>query len=226
MEAIDVAITAWPNHPKRLEYFRTVVKALRDKLTASRHELRYHCSAESEVDPAHSWHGPELCHICDEEEISLSWREGPASLGGNMNAALRLCTAPTIFLVQDDWLLLRPLDLSDGADYLTANSDVDLIRYSWPGNLTHFIGCRGGWPIVDFADGWTYGDDPHLRRQDFMQKHGWYIEGGPHGRSEGDMLYRLRRAQATILASNELYFGTIGAVASVIEECRPRAVPR
>lgn len=223
---IQVAMTAWPNHPRRLEYFDRVTTALREKLTAVGHDLQYVCSSETERDPKHPWFGDELAALCKERDISLSWRDGPASLGSNMNAALRLCMAPVVFLVQDDWLLLEPLDIAEGAEYIVANHDVDLIRYSWPGHMTAFAGQRDGWQIVDGTQHWSYGDDPQLRRPDFIQRFGQYYEGGDHGVSENDMLARLRRDKATILAAQKNYFATIGEIASVINEKRERAVPR
>jgi hypothetical protein len=223
---IQVAITNWPNHPKRIEYFRRVTESLQSKLTAVGHSIQYVCSSETERDPKHPWFGDELIELCREQNIVLSWRDAPASLGGNMNAALRLCDAPVVFLVQDDWMLLEPLDIGPGAEYLSSHSDVDLIRYSWPGHMTRFTGDRDGWQIVDGDYQFSYGDDPQLRRPDFVQRFGEYREGGPHGISEGDMLYRLRKANAVILAAQKNYFCTIGDVASVIDEKRERAVQR
>lgn len=223
---IQVAMLSWPNHPKRIEYFDRVTAALRNNLTAVGHVLEYVCSSETQRDPKHPWLGDELAALCRDRNIRLSWREGEASLGGNMNAALRLCTAAGVFLVQDDWLLLEPLDIGPGAEYLTSHSDVDLIRYSWPGHMTRFKGNRDGWQVVDGSYMYSYGDDPQLRRPDFTAKWGEYIEHGPHGVSEGNMLFRLREAGATILAAPKNYFTTIGGVASVIDELRQRAEPR
>src|SRR3990167_7976993 len=217
---IQVAMTSWPNHPRRLEYFDRATAALREKLTAAGHELLYVCSSETQRDPKQPWLGDELAALCRERNIALSWRDAPASLGGNMNAALRLCTARAVFLVQDDWLLLKPLDIGPAAEYLAAHADVDLIRFSWPGHMTRFLAPRDGWQVVDGAYLYSYGDDPQLRRPDFVGRYGEYVETGPHGISEGDMLFRLRKADATILAAEKNYFTTIGDVASVIDEQR------
>jgi hypothetical protein len=100
---IDVVLATWPNHPRRIEYFRRTLTGLRANLTASHHQLRYLVSSESERDSAATWHGDELEKICESECMPLHWHDGPASLGAGMNAALRACTSPTIFLVQDDY---------------------------------------------------------------------------------------------------------------------------
>lgn len=233
---IDVLLVTWPNHAKRIAYFRRTLAALTSRLTASRHTLRYLCSAESQRDPQSTWHGDELEALCREHDIALTWRPAgaQASLGAGMNAALRLATAPTLFLVQDDYELLEPLDLSPGAELLVARPAIDLIRYSYfthPEHGTKFLGALPGAPgfrQVDIHGTWPYGDDPHLRRPDFMDRHGWYVEGGNHGVSEGDMLHRLVRNRAAIAAPDRCYFGHFGEIAAVPldQEHRPRAVSR
>ncbi len=228
---IDVLLVTWPNHARRIEYFRRTVAALRKHLSASRHALRWLCSAESERDPAATWHGDELAMLCREWEIELRWRDEPASLGGAMNAAARLATAPIYFLVQDDWELLAPLDLSPGAELMLAHPELDILRYSYfehPEHGTRFAGELDGWRVVDIDGCWPYGDDPQLRRLDFHRRWGWYLEGGRHGASESQMLLTLVAGRARIAAADRNYFGHFGEVAAVPiwREYRERAVSR
>ena len=148
-----------------------------------------------------------------------------------MNAAIRQATAPVYLLDQDDFQLLEPLDLSPGAELLIARPDVDIIRYSYychPLHGTKFNGKIDGWRQVNLSGTWPYGDDPQMRRLDFTERHGWYLEGGRHGMSEGEMLHRLIKNNAVIVADDRSYFGHIGEVAAVPEsvECRERAVRR
>lgn len=227
---IDVAMVTWPNHPKRLEYFTRILDALRTHVTASRHTLRFHCSAESQRDPTRPWCGDQLEDLCAEYEVSLVWRDGgePANLGANMNAAIALCTAPCILLQQDDWRLKKPLDLSDGADFLLSHRRVDLLRYSWPEDpsmLPTFIQQRG-WRQIDVRGKWPYGDDPHLRRQDFQWRHGWYFEGGRHGSASGTLMKWLVKRGAVIAAADQTYFKHCGSVSSVLNDKRKRRVQR
>jgi len=224
---IDLVLVTWPNHPARLAYFGDCVNLLTKHLTASRHEIRWLCSAESQRDPAQPWQGEGLAELCRERGIALHWREGKAGLGENMNAALRLCTAPLIFLVQDDFYLNEKLDLSPGADFMLEHVEVDLLRYSWPGDdRVTLVECLDGFRRFDVQGDWPYGDDPHMRRPDFMSRWGWYLERTVHGASEGDMLHRLRRGRANIAAADKLYFGHGGAVTAVINDLRKRNVPR
>ena len=225
-EQLDVALVTWPNHPSRIEYFRKTVAALRSKLTAPGYRLHFVCSSETQRDPKHPWFGDELEEACKEYRVALVYRDGPASLGANMNAALRLCVTELLFLVQDDWLLLDDCNLSPGADYMRDHAEVDYIRYSWPGDLPTFVDYADGWRRIDWAGLWPYGDDPQLRRKSFPDKFGWYIEGGRHGVSEGAMVHSVSAKRATILAADKCYFGHCGEVASVIDEYRPRAVSR
>ncbi len=215
---IDVVLVTWPSHPKRIEYLRRTWDALTAKLTAKRHVLRYVVSSESQRDPDRTWCGDELEAMCEAAGTPLRWHEGPASLGAGMNAALCVCTAPVVFLVQDDFTLLKPLDLSDGAEAMEAHPEVDMIRYSYylhPTNGTCFTGERlAGFRRVDLAGHWPYGDDPQLRTPRAVERHGWYTEGIGHA-AEGDMLKRLVRGRATILAADECYFGHGGGVSSV-----------
>ena len=206
--SVDVVITTWPNHPKRLEYFRDCLRLLRERLTASRHEMHWHCTSESMQCADAEWCGADLQAICDDDGIALSWRTWEPGLGENMNAALRLGESPMILLVQDDCHITEPLDLSPGIDFMDATADVDLLRYMWPPDeRVGLIENGDGWRRFDVNDGWCYSDRPHLRRRSFMDKWGWYLEKQTwQGASEGDMLLRLRAGNAVIAAADKRYF--------------------
>lgn len=235
MNPIDVVLVTWPNHPKRIKYFARTMRALREKLSAARHVLRWLCSAESERDPQSTWHGDELESLCREWGIDLVWRPPPASLGGNMNTACKLARSEVFLLVQDDYQLLEPLDLSPGAEFMAAHPGVDLLRYSYyqhPQHGTQFAGELDGWRLVNLDGYWPYGDDPQLRRPLFALRWGKYLEGGRHGMSESEMLLRLVRGvdsrRPVIAAADRCYFGHFGEVAAVplVREFRERAVSR
>lgn len=229
INCIDIALVTWPNHPARFDYFCKCMDALWKNLSASRHVLRFFCSAESERDPHRPWLGNELECYCEEHSISLSWRDARANLGANMNAALRLGCSPTVLLQQDDWMLLEPLDLSPGADFLCVHREVDLIRYSWPDNdrmCPTFIAQPDGWRKIDMARKWPYGDDPHLRHRSFMGRYGWYLEGGRHGSASGTLMRLLLAHNANIRAADRCYYVHGGPVTSVIGDIRNRREQR
>jgi hypothetical protein len=228
--AIDCVIATWPNHPARMEYLRATWHSLCKHLRASRHLLRFVCASESEVDLTKPWLGADLVEWCDVRSIPLFWHKGPASLGAGMNNAIKACQSDVLFLVQDDYVLQHPLDLSPGVDVLRRNDAVDMIRYRYyvnPPHSTQFLGEVDGFRQVNILGHWPYGDDPHLRHRRMVERHGWYTEGIGHN-SEGDMLHRLVRNRACILAADKLYFEHFGQVSAVPEhqERRPRAVRR
>lgn len=186
-------------------------------LIANRYKLRYVCSAETAVDPMFQWMGDDLEKFCKDNQIALYWRDAKPNLGANANAAIRLCNAPIIMFQQDDWYLKEDLDISPGADFLLANREIDLLRYSFPDNdrmRPIFHPRSDGWNEVDKRSTWFYGDDPHLRRQDFMRKWGWYLEGGKHASASGALMKKLKVGNARIVASSKCYYQHFGKTSS------------
>jgi len=222
---IDIVLITWPNHPKRIEYFKRCVKALKSNLRASKHDLIYKCVAEEQVDPTCTWCGDQLVNICKKEGIILRWHPAPAGLGRNMNFAMDTATSPTYFMVQDDWEMIHPCDISLGASFLEANQDVCMIRYSWPSDWPTFIPMEDGWRRIDINGKWPYGDDPSLKRHDFTKKYGRFVEDCPHGVSEGRMLHNLVRRKADIRANDVCCFGHMGLISAIPDADDPRGYP-
>lgn len=223
MDTIDIAMTSWPNHPKRVEYFAETIEACRKLLTASGHQLRYYCSAESERDPKATWCGGALINLCADNNVDLSWRRPPANLGANMNAAMRMGHGPFIFLQQDDWRLDMPLDLTPGATLLGDHPELDIVRYSWPQQERMAPTLRStvdGWRKIDVRGRWPYGDDPHLRRRDFMDRWGWYYDQGPHGSASGTLMRKLVDGSAVIVVAENCYYRHFGYVSANITDAR------
>lgn len=209
-QGIDVVMLAWPNHPKRIEYFAKMIAALRSNLQASRHRLRYFCSAENERDPHSGWFGEDLKLICRVEDVALRWRAGGADLGANMNAALRMGSAPWQLLVQDDFQLMNPLDISEGVRFLTEHPDFAAVRYHWGLYSTQFTGELGGFKVVNIDGPWPFSDAGQLRRRSFSTTYGEYLEGVVHGGSESAMCGVLKAARVKIAASPKPAFKHIG----------------
>lgn len=228
-DTIDVALVTWPNHPARLEYFTQMFGLLEEYLHASRHTLRYLCSAETQQDPDRQWMGDELEAYCREKGIRLTWRDAPANTGGNMNSALRLCESECILLQQDDWMLQCTLDLSPGAEFLSSHRHIDILRYSYPDNdrmRPTFIETPTEYRKIDLLGRWPYGDDPHLRRLDFMEKWGWYYDQGIHGTASSQLMRRLIAGGADIRVADKCYYLHGGPVTAVLNDVRNRRVKR
>ena len=205
---IDVAITAWPNCARRLHYFKKVATALLGGLTASRHELRFLCSAESHHLPGEEWRGEKLTQFCDANGIQLFWRNKPPSMGGNCNDIIGHCAAPLILMMQDDWLLKTPLDLSDGADLMLADTSIDIVRYSYGQGASkpEFTEHPDGWKRFILTAPWPYGMDPHMIRGTFADTWGPFHDEPNSVACEGDMLWRLVDGKADIAAADQQYF--------------------
>jgi len=223
MATIDVCIPTWPNHPKRLDYLRQIVEAVEGKLEATGHELRLYCSSETETDPKATWHAAELAALCAEHSIPLNWRGIPANTGGNMNASMEMGTGEYIFLQQDDWRLEYPLDLAAGVALMEAHPEVDMVRYNYPLGPTMmptFTPGPNGWQRIDVRGRWPYGDDPHLRRRSFMDRWGWYYDGGLHGTASANLMQKLVKGNAFIVATDMPYFQHIGYASAVLGDVR------
>lgn len=205
---IDVAITSWPNCPRRFGYFKAVAGALLDGLSASRHELHFLCSSESHPLPGEHWCGEELVAFCNANGIELHWRDKPPSMGGNCNDIIQHCKAPLILMMQDDWLLKTSLDLSDGADLMLANSAIDIVRYGFGQGESkpRFTDHTDGWRRFILTSPWPYGMDPHMIRGTFTEKWGPFHDEPNSVACEGDMLWRLVNGNAEIVAASEPCF--------------------
>jgi len=223
-DRIDVAICTWPNHPQRLKYFVRMMDSLKGRLGASQHNIRYLCSAEASRDPMFAWMGKELEQYCDMFHIELQWRDAAPNLGANMNAAIRMCSAPIIFVQQDDWCLDHPLDLSPGAEFMLEHPEVDLLRYCWPDNdrmRPTFMDQPDGYRRIDMRGQWPYGDEPHMQRQDFVAKWGEFFEGGGHASASYALGKKLREGNANIRVAEKNYYHHFGQISSY-----PRSVEK
>lgn len=222
---IDVAICTWPNHPERFDYFQRMIESLTTNLIASRHMLRFFCSAETAHDPDFEWMGSGLSCLCEMMGIELHWRDAPPNLGANMNAAIRMCSAPIIFVQQDDWCLDHPLDLSPGAEFMLEHKEVDLLRYCWPDNdrmRPTFIDQPDGYRRINMRGRWPYGDEPHMQRQDFVQKWGEFLEGGIHASASSALMTKLRDGKANIRVADKNYYHHFGKISSYPREVEKR----
>jgi hypothetical protein len=219
-------MVSWPNHPRRIEYTSTILDVLSEKLNARDYMMRFYMSAETQRDPDHTWHGDELEELCEHYGVVLQWRGEPANLGANMNAAMRMGNGEFIYLQQDDWLLREPLDLSPGADLLEKYNQLDIVRYCWPDSdrmRPTYNGELDGWRTIDPKGKWPYGDDPHLRRRDFMDRWRWYKEGGGHGSASGSVMEMMAAGGALSVVADKVYYAHHGRVSAVLNDNRSGA---
>lgn len=222
MAVIDVAMVSWPNCRQRVAYMGETLASL-EQLSASGYDLRFYCSIETEKDPKADWCGDKLEELLKSYGVIYQWREGSANLGANMNSAMRMGVGAFVYLQQDDWCLQYPLDLSPGANLLDAHRGLDIVRYSWPAAenmVPTFNGNLDGWRRISIRGKWPYGDDPHLRRRDFMDKWGWYYDQGKHGTASATLMETLVRGKASIVAADKIDYQHIGYASAVLGDVR------
>ncbi|GAF73484.1 unnamed protein product, partial [marine sediment metagenome] len=71
-----------------------------------------------------------------------------------------------------------------------------------------------GWRRIATGQTWLYGDDPHLRRADFMAKWGWYLEGGVHASASSNLMSKLKKGNANIRVADKCYHHHFGKISS------------
>jgi hypothetical protein len=229
LPTIGVCLVTWPRSRERLTYFKRTVGSFLAHRRASAHEIRLFCSAESEC-PEEL--GANLVAYCNMVRIPLSWRKGRANVGANMNAALKMGSGcDFVILLQDDWVMVEPVDFSVYADFLQQNSAFAMVRFSWAeipdgDERSHWIvkgpdvtwkGPDGAPPIrwLDPRSTYFYGDQPHMRRGTFERELGLFKEGGDLGEPEVELNGRLKLAKWQIGLSHKVLFHHIGEVSSV-----------
>lgn len=214
---IDVALVTWPKMEHRRTGFAECVDRLQRLLSASRHAIRYFCSSEiGDVDASgQNW----LNEFCHQHGIDLSWRKAEPNLGANMNAALKLCTGSHLLLVQDDMFLQRSLDASMHAEFLDQHREYLFVRFD--STYTTFNGPIDGTDLLDvnMQGRYSYQDEPSLRRADFVDSIGFYLENGPHGSaSQSYNRYLNRRPGQWKIARTEPSYFKHGGVKSSMPE--------
>jgi hypothetical protein len=224
---IAICIPTWPNSPERLEYFDRTCQTLRERLTATGHELVYFASSEAQDVPRDL--AQELVRLCQKYRVKLTIRHQPANLGANMNAALRLgldAHPQYVFMCQDDWLITEPLDLAPYCRLLDETENVvAMVRFCWSAHPEHSqpigpqvftvddITCRQ----FQHDKSFRYGDQPQLRRAQFPREYGWFVEGGNMGRPEFEMQGVLRDRHLITVGSPTKYFEHLGTVSTVAD---------
>lgn len=190
MSRISVGLITWPKSPERIGYFVRTLAALRAGILDPPETISYFASAESEgIDEATRCRFEQAC---DHADVELYWHHPPASIGANWNNVVDRNRSPFLFMVQDDWLLTRPVLLANLADFLDAHTRFGMVRLSWspfPGHTFTIADQPSFWPTgtmdlfeIDPNSVYLYADEPHLRRGN--RELPAYLEGGNMGTAE------------------------------------------
>lgn len=123
--------------------------------------------------------------------------------GMNVNTALGyLDKYPYIFLVEDDYICLRDIDLTAGVALMEANSKIGCVRYD--GVVGHSLTLHleevesriGRFPYMwidkDSPHLNVYSNRPHLKHRRFHECYGFYPEGKNLGTTEEQFAHRIK----------------------------------
>ena len=220
---LTVAVTTWPSHPRRIEYFCRTVDAFAEEI--ARHELsvKWLVSAESEVPADSVFCGDELIRQCEQRGLAVRFREQPASLGAHLNEVVSLLTTDLWFYLQDDWIVKRKMPLSEACQLLLGDDGFGGVRF-WA-NTGHWA-TWGRWSILKKGSAWYYGDNPALWHRRLNALVGDFCEGGNFGHHEADASERVSRCGLHLVSPlpvkkrADWYFGHLGEITSVPNDPR------
>lgn len=114
-------------------------------------------------------------------------------VGHGMNYSLRkiyeICDL--CLVMEDDWELEKPLDLSPYVRLLTNTDNYGLVRFGYlSANLLGYLVSEEGkllWRLEPNGETYRFTGHPSLRHKRFHQHYGWYDEGLPAGWTELSM---------------------------------------
>jgi hypothetical protein len=207
--SIVIATTTWLRFPERLEYLKLMIKSVRQNLIFQGDiSWLISCESQKNVDGIL----PELERLCSDQEIELHFKLGEPNHSKNRNQILALCEEKHpnkhIFYLQDDWELIRPLDLTPDKGFLTVRKGVGMIRYfvanhENPKYLPDFERLPL-WRELDRSTRYYYCDGPHLRQPLYHKETGPYLEtvssdGKDLSPGENDMNTRAKVCSSKIL---------------------------
>lgn len=135
--------------------------------------------------------------------------------GANVNNGLRACTTPYVFFIEDDYELMKDLDLRVGVALLETKTHLGMVRYRGTAGM-HYVFHQFEASVGDYLPGWreayglpeklTYlhidGNNPslyiyshgaHLKRHpQFHDFYGYYPEGLRLGETEETYAHTVR----------------------------------
>ena len=146
------------------------------------------CSFEEIVvsdDCSHFEHLEKLKKLQKEYHFKLVTAEKNSGLGNNINKGQDAVTAKYTLYIQEDFMpsSLFPSKLEESIQIME-NTDFDFIRYFAYYKYPYMKPYQGGFSEMKFnfwyRGYWKfhfYSDHPHLRRSNFLQRFGRYVEG-------------------------------------------------
>lgn len=179
------------NHPRH-EYAKTCLRALKSKLTFDAGELYWHI-ADDGSPPEHL---EALLEIAGEGTTYSNSNHG--GYGANYNLSTQFTHQYDMILcLEEDWELMRKLDLSELASVLQAHEGIDCIRLGrigWTGELRGKLVQIEGFTSLLFdpqsSEHHIFAGAPRLETVEFERNLGPWPEGLRAGTTEWEVCKR------------------------------------
>jgi GT2 family glycosyltransferase len=126
------------------------------------------------------------------QEINM-YNSNRAGVGHGMNVSIHgiLKISPLVLTMEDDWELMRPLDLRPYVNLLMNDETIGMIRmgYISPGIEAEVVAAEGllWWKLHQNGYQYVFSGHPNLRHFRYFDRVGYYQEGLPPGQTELDM---------------------------------------
>jgi hypothetical protein len=213
---VTIAILTWPSSDERLTYLAQALAALRQKLTvADDYSVEWMISAETHgVDGSRK---ERLCELCSLYGVTPRYRAGVPNLGNHLNDVLRHSVAKYVFLSQDDRILRRPLDLTQGLQLLGQYPRLAAASYCMTDGSDYAQSYHGyvhGFGVPAWCATWRVSDVQMLVAPGFIDRFGPYNENLPHGQAERMLNQQLQADGIMSLMSSIIYFDHVGVTSA------------
>jgi glycosyltransferase involved in cell wall biosynthesis len=118
-------------------------------------------------------------------------------LGHNINKGQDAVTTPFTLYVQEDFVpkSVFPSCLQEALEHMNVRQDIDLVRFYSYFRYPHLKPLKNGLSEMEFnrlnlgyKKYYMYSDHPHLRRSNFFEKFGRYVEGRNLDATEYNMM--------------------------------------
>jgi len=181
---IQIAVTFWNRFSSRLDCLKRVFHSLEENMNFGKYRHQWIISSESD----RCENREDVETFFKQNNIIYAWKEGKASLASNLNNVLKMCSAPLIIYLQDDWELIHKIDIEKDADFLLS-SPYDLIRLRYHDaeiNKMKLINKDLQLYEIEHAAINLYSDQPHLKKLSFHNNFGYFPESTWRGYDSGD----------------------------------------
>jgi hypothetical protein len=154
---ISVAVLHWPSVPERAEYLAQTLAAMKEHLVGLEQMdvvvsvlPAAEMSRTNDVLAAYPF-----VHVIHQAEV--------LGIGDHINAAKAACQNDVVLLVEDDWRLMRTLDLRDHARLLRSRPEIGMLHYTrTAGCALDVMSGESEYRILSIKTPSLYNDHPAL----------------------------------------------------------------